>query len=274
MPIAGNQDLWISGTRVYFQRDPVYIGGSLINQPIMDWGTLKPAPGSAQVTIQTLMDGDGGILRPIAVVQTQEDENYEFESHNFNTDMLAIMFNANPPSDFVQTADPITADHYVIPGRLVKLHDSGGIPVYGVASITSVTSSSTALVLGVDYEIVSLERGMIRILPSGSVVTTAGTISIIFVPRAITSTTGKKRLVLPHTGSCVQTGTALIVWGRCGNKQQTVRECRVAITPSTNNVPEGQFASNKIKLTVLTDPTLTIPAGRLLYWLGDMPALS
>jgi hypothetical protein len=271
MPFVNNQDVWVSGTRVYYQRDPIVFtpGSSAVPQPIIDLGELTETAPAVATTDVTLYTSDGGTKRPIAVVRTAIDETYEFETKNLSMDMWALAFSANPPTTFSQTATPITATHYATPESLLKLVDADGVPVYGVSSVTSVGS----LTEGTDYQFVLPERGFIKFLPGGAFVT-PGDLTITYVPRAITTTQGVRRLVSPYTQGCVTTGTAMIFWGRCGNQQQTVRECRVALAPAGNTIPEGNFGTIKFKLTELTDPTLDMPDGRLLYWLGDVPPVS
>lgn len=271
MPIQGAQDIWVPGSRLYFQRDPIQVGSSAaVVQPILDIGRIGNAAPSISAQDQTLYDADGGIARPIAVVRTRVDETYDITASNLNMDNLALLFNALPPSSFTQAVTPITATHDITPGRLVKLHDAAGVPVYGVTSVTSVGT----LVAGDDYEFVNPERGFVRIIPEseGGSVASAGTMAITFVPRVITGP--NRRLILPQTGGCVSTGTAMIFWGRCGNAQQSVREVRVAMAPTGGTFPDENYADMRLRLTVLSDPTKPVPAGRLLYWLGSEPSLS
>lgn len=272
MPFVNHQSIWVTGTRVYFQRDPLVLtpGGTPVEQPIVDLGELTNAAPTLNPTDVTLFSGDGGVSVPIAVTRVKTEESYDLTSNNLNQDNLALMFSALPPQDFVQASTPITASHYCDPGCLLKLHDAAGLPVYGVTSVTSVGS----LTAGTDYELILPERGFIRFIEGGAFAA-PGALSITFVPRAISSTDGKRRLIHPNTGGCVAVGTALIIWGRCGNNEQTVREVRVAISSSGGAFPDGNYADVKFKITVLSDPTIpAAPAGRLLYWLGGMPRRS
>lgn len=271
MPFVNHQDIWVTGTRVYFQRDSLILtpGGSPVQQPIIDLGELKNTSPALSPTDITLYGADGGVSRPIAVTRVKEDESYSLTSMNLNQDNLALLFDSQPAVDFTQAATPITADHYCHPGCLLKLHDDDGIPIFGVTSVGSVGS----LVEGDDYEFVLPERGFIRFIEGGAF-TAAGVLSITFTPRAITSTDGKRRLIHPMNQGCVSTGTAFIIWGRCGNNQQTVREARVSIMSESGNFTDENYSEAKFKITVLTDPNQPVPAGRLLYWLGSMPRRS
>ncbi len=263
---AGHEDHWITGSRFYFQRDKL----NSVEQPIIDLGRITNASPNVTRTDQTLYDGDGGIQRAVAVATTRVDEAYEFRCSNLNMDNLAMLFSAKPPSSFAQAATVRTdVSHYGIPGRLLKLVDTTGQPVYGIASIEAVTLGITPMVEGTDWEIVSLERGIIRIFETSTVFTTPGSVLVDYTPRAITGP--NRRLLLPNTEACQTLGTGLFFWGRCGNAQQTVREARVQMTTTGATFPDDNFADFGLRITVLSDPRRPIPSGRLLYWLGDEP---
>jgi hypothetical protein len=249
--INGFQQYWLTGSRVYFQRDPIDIAGNgtLVPQPILDFGRVDPVAPAIAVNEVTLVDSDGGYNRVVARAVNSIEESYEVKCSNLSMDMLALLFAANPPTAFTQSATPVTATHWATPGKNVKLINGSG-----------------SLVEGTDWEVVSLERGIIKMTGWAG---PAANISITYTPRAISGS----RLLNPQTGQGCQStiGTGLIVWGRCGNREQTVREARMQISPGGADFGNENFSTGTIRLSVLTDVTAVVPAGRLLYWLGELP---
>lgn len=267
MSLVGAQDFWLTGSRLYFQRDPLPDNtGALIEQPIVDFGRIDAVSPTMTPTVVNLLDSDGGMKRLVDQAMAQIDEKYSIKGSNLNMDNLALLFMGVPPTSFTQAATPITVSQKAFPGRLLKLKDANGVPVYGVTSITTVGAS---LVQGTDWEVVSLERGIIRMIATGSFAT-AASISITYVPRVIS---GLRRLLNPQTAAIVR-GTGLLIWGRGLNTQQTVREARFSLSPSASTFSDSAFSDMSVDLNVLSDPTQAIPAGRLLYWLGTEPSLS
>lgn len=271
---AGAQHFWLTGSRLYFKRDPITVNGSAVDQPIIDFGVIEPVSPNVTTEEATLEDSDGGIRVEIASEITKTAEDYDIRCSNLNMKNLSFVFNASGVTSFTQASTTLTdVQHNAVPGHLVKLTTAAGVLIYGLASITSAklgSSGSTALVEGTDFEVVSLERGLIRMLASSIVFTAAGPIRVTMVPRAITG----ERLITPGTESCSLLGTGLLVWGRCGNREQTVREVRVRLKTNGSQFGVQSYSNFSISMKVLSDPTLPTPRGRLLYWLGDLPSLS
>lgn len=267
MSIIGHQHSRILGSRCYFQRDPV----NGVTQPIIDLGIIQGSNPTLEIGKVKLRDADGGILRTVAEEVNSIDESYEITTTNLNLDNLALLFMAEPPTAFAQAATPVTnAVHAAQPGRLVKIRTSTAF-VYGIASIDAVTgpSGTPTYVLGTDYEVVSLERGLIRMLATGSFAA-AGNIEIDYTPRVISGT----RLITPHNIACSVYGTAMFVWSSCNNNEQMVREAKVSFTATSGTFQQSDFSTASFALAVLSDLTKATPAGRLLYWLGNLPTAS
>lgn len=268
MGISAHQDFWLTGSRLIFIRDAV----NGVEQPPIDLGVITPVSPAIAPEEATLEDSDGGLKRVVARAITKYDESYEIVCSNLNIDNLALMFSSDPAEAFTQASTPLTnVVHYAHPGKLVKLKNASGVLMYGITSIQAVTGpgGSPAYVENTDWEIVSLERGLIRMLDSGETdaFDTAGNIEIDFTPRAITG----NRLINPQTAGGTVEGTGILIWGRGNNAQQTVREARVSLTPTSAAFSDTNFSNFTLKMSVLNDLTEAIPAGRLVYFLGDMP---
>lgn len=268
MPVLGFQDLWLTGSRLYFKRDDI----DGVDQPVIDLGIIDPVNPQIQVNDVRLYDSDGGIRQLAARAVTQIDETYQAKCSNINSDILALMFMSTPVEavTVAGTAVTGTTEHYAHEGKLLKIKDNSGNYVWGVASIEAVKDGATTHVLGTDYEIYNLERGIIRII-DGAGITTGDMLTIDYTPRAITA---EKRLFKPQTSVLVN-GTAFLVYGRDNNTRQSVREARVSVTPAGTAFDNQNYSSVELKLEVLNDLTSTSnPAGRFYNWLGTLPSLS
>jgi len=290
MPNAGAQSLWLTGSRFYFQRDPIYVNGSPIVQPILDFGTVTPMTPAFTPTPVTLEDSDGGFLHIIAEQTTKMEEMYEVKCNNLNIDNLTLAFMASPAVPYDPAGDGLTTGQASTsltgiimqgtPGRLLKIADAAGNPVFGITSIDAIhvgTSGGTALTPynasngSGDYQVVSLERGLVRMLSTSTNFNTSGPLAVNYTPRAVIG----NRTIYPQTQTCTSTGLGILVWGRCNNAEQSARVARFSVTPTTNTFEVSKYSEIGFRLRVLYDPTLTVnPAGHLSYWLGSLPSLS
>lgn len=264
--ILGFQDLWIAGSRLYFKRDPV--GG--VDQPVIDFGVIEPVNPQYNITSVKLYDSDGGIKRLLDQATTQIDESYQAKTNNMNLDNLALAFSSTPPATFTQAGTAVTTavTQKAHLGSLMKVVDPAGNYVWGVASIQGLDNGG-ALVLGTDYEIVNLERGLVRILTGGTVAENDD-VRIDYTPRVISG----KRLLHPQNTQGNVRGDCMLVYGRGNNTAQSVRESRAIITPVNFAITADNYSDVELKLDILNDPTQAVPAGRFLAWLGDLPAVS
>lgn len=136
-------------------------------------------------------------------------------------------------------------------------------------SLFYVASGDTGTVYeggGVDWEVVSLDRGLIRMVDGGAFSADAN-VQVVFS----TDTISGDRLILPQSVSGIIKGDAMLVWGRNNNAEQSVREALVSITPANANVQDEDFSSFDLTARVLSDSTRTNAFGRLLQPKGSIP---
>lgn len=139
----GHQSFWITGSRLYVQRDPV----ESVIQPFLDLGRIAVANPSISPTKLELKDSDGGRLRVIDAAVSEIAEAYDITCSNLNDYNLSFLFLAEPPSSFVQSGNEVFAGtHWAIPGSLVKIVDSSGNNVYDLASIAAVYTGALTTV--------------------------------------------------------------------------------------------------------------------------------
>lgn len=337
------QDFWIAGSRIYFQRDAI----DGVEQPWLDIGTIETV--NPQVTPEEvkLVDPDGGIQTIVDQALTSVEETYDVTAKNLSLENLAMMFLADAPTAFTQTAEDKEVTHSILAGRLVKIHDSDTAKtlLYGLDAISGIftgsvtsntltainasarqltfsssvsvtdgdpilvtgdglsnkansrtytadgtqtgttitvverpTANETAVTVtaytenagtifkqGTDWDVVSADRGIARIIDGGAI--TSGDYTIAFSVAALSG----NRTFNPQTAKGTITGRAILIYSRRNNADQTVREMEVAVTPNSSSIQDTDFSSMVLTFTVLNDLTSTTPAGRVLQFKGSLP---
>jgi len=356
MSVVGHQDFWVVGSRMYFKRDA--IGGTA--QPWMDLGVIETANPNFETEKLTLQDSDGGLKRIVDEAVASIDETYDIVCSNLNMENLSLLFLADRPESFVQTAEEDYVVHAAVKGYLLKIHDDDAdstllfnmtsiIGVTDGGSLTEVTTlgtivkaTKTLTFIGVDltaplaagkkfmvhadgladkanarsytivsssfpaadtivvveqspssdetgltgttrvsyenagkiydptddWEVVSLDRGFIRILSTGAIAT--GSVTVYFYKTALTGS----RQFNPQESQDEVKGEVLIFWGRDINSRQTVRQGRVSLTPNTTALSADDFSSMTLSARIINDLTADTPAGRVVFFKGDLPATS
>lgn len=122
---------------------------------------------------------------------------------------------------------------------------------------------------GVDWEEVSLDRGIIRIIDGGAI-SAEDEVVVIFQSLALSGA----RQMFPHDLQDNVKGQALLVLSREDNGEQTAREFYCSMTPNGFNPNDSDFSDLTITVKVIAQPTETVPAGRLLQFKGALPASS
>lgn len=115
------------------------------------------------------------------------------------------------------------------------------------------------------FEIVSLDRGIIR---TNSPIAD-GSLTVVFATAALSG----KRLLKPQAIKGAITGTGWLVYGRQGNADQTVREARLSLTPSSVSITADDFSNFVITASVLSNVDDSA-AGRLIAFKGTLPSSS
>lgn len=151
--------------------------------------------------------------------------------------------------------EDFAANETAITGGLLYKADSG--------------DSGTIYGEDVDWETVSADRGMIRMIDGGALVA-EDDVKIDYVTAAITG----NRLFNPQSLEGNVQGRMILIWGRDNNDEQTAREMNVFISPNGSNVTADDFSNIVLSVTVLNDLTAAIPAGRMIQFKGGLPDLS
>jgi hypothetical protein len=264
----GAQQYVIAGNRLFFQRDAI----SGVTQPLIDFGTIKPVSPAINPEEAVLEDSGSGIRVIVDRVLTKIDESYDIVCSNMNMENLAIMLAAAPPEAYTQSAtQQVDNVHYATPGRLLKLLDDNGDPIYNLASVDAVkdNAGTTTYTAGTDYEVVSLAMGIIRI-KTGGAISAAANIKITLTPVALSG----NRLIKPQSASGTVLGTAYLFWNQQNYAYVNVREARVSITSNASSFSDAEHSNFTVKLSVINDLTQSIPAGKLINVVGALPNVS
>ena len=141
MANLGGQQFWLAGSRFYFKRDDI----NAVEQPWIDLGIIQPANPTLDIEEVEIYDSDGGVKTLADSQITKFTETYELVCSNLNGDNLALLFYANPPTAFSQTATEKTATIGCFPGRLFKIHDTdtAETPLFSLGTIAGVYTGAT-----------------------------------------------------------------------------------------------------------------------------------
>jgi len=123
-----------------------------------------------------------------------------------------------------------------------------------------------------DWTIYDLEAGLIRITPDTSIITT-GQATFTVVYRTMDLSTGA-HLLKPQGFRGEIQGLGILVWARGNFQEESVREARISITPSSANIQIDDFSNFVLSVKVISDLLATDVAGRLIAFAGNLPTAS
>ena len=278
MAIVGMQDVWVAGSRFYFDRD------GTTNGYLLDMGTIDTANPSIEVSKIELKDGDGGMLVTIDSEVTEINESYELTVKNFNTEAMSTMFLASEPSALNQSfafGDIDVMKVSLHPGHVAKI-TSDGEGVYGISSATFTESAGTmvdyaATPATADFRWISKDRGIIKFLAGGAQSLADGdsvhTSAIAYDSSVHTSS--NRRLIYPQQASGAITGRAYLFYSRRNNAEQSVREFKCSLSPTGAAMSVDDYSSFSLTASVLSDLTQTNDiAGIMAHIKGDEPSVT
>jgi len=129
----------------------------------------------------------------------------------------------------------------------------------------SYATAGTIYLQGADFLPYSKDRGIVKIV-SGGAIAAAANVSIVYSTGALSGL----RLINPQTLGDT-TGDGFFLFSRTKFAEETVREFRCQISPNAFNLADGDFADMVLTVSVLSDLTAAVPAGRLLHHKGTVP---
>jgi len=277
MGVVGFQDFWVTGSRLYFDRD------GTTNNYLLDLGVIDTAQPAFEVNKIELQDGDGGRLVTVDSEVTSINESYEITVKNFNTETLSLMFLGDEPTALNQSFSAGAIDLMDVslhPGHVAKI-TSGGEGVYGISAATLQKQGASTLVeyptSNYDFRWVSKERGIVKFNAGGSQSLADGddiSVTAITYDSAI-HTASNRRLLYPQQASGAITGRAYLFYARKNNTEQSVREFKCSLTPSAAAYSVDDYSTYSMTAQVLSDLTqVNDIAGVMAHIDGSEPSVT
>lgn len=296
--IVGNQDLWIVGSRFYFE------SGTRGSGRLVDLGTVDVISPQLTTNIAELKDGEKGILRLLDQSITQIDEVYNITVRNFNLTNLNSLFlgggwiggavNSVAASQALDTLKLSLEDVNNIGGNgitgagglyLFQLTEDGE-PLRNVVGTVTITVGNLAQVENTNWRWYDKTRGLIQFitLATGTynpVITVASgratafgsgsNLNLIATTAAgFTSGFAAGRIMYPQTATLSNlSGTGHIYWTRNNGEYMSARSFPCQIQPAGAALSADDYSSWTLAVTVLANSTVTgEDAGRLVAAVG------
>lgn len=261
---TGQQVIKKIGLAFIFTPDPI----ASVAQATIDLGTLTERTFAADNGEEVIYDDREGEMQPITVAQNKFDQTYDLTTRGLGATNLAMYYRAASPTAWTQSAATATdIPHKLFPNSPIKILDALGVPVQMVASITNLKVGAATAVRAVDYDYTpgDLDRGLVYILPTTTLVTgnnMAGTIT--YGTAAVTA--GFQ--ISPLTGNCTIEGYGEIHGAACGGRSRFVDTGRYAVTFPSLNLPMDAVAGMKCMVRKLLNTASATPQGKVYLTRG------
>jgi|GEM_PF-2429792 len=283
--IVGFQDFWVAGSRFYFQED------GQANPHLLDLGTVGTISPNFEPTTLDLKDSDGGRENLIDQSFSDINESYEIECNNISSDNLNLFLFGDGRSTLNQDTTLLSNDaQFTVteadfkPGAVIKLF-SNGVALYNLLTITAaIRTTGGAATLEkydgtnpdtADYEVLSLERGLLRVFSTGTNSVVAGNV-IQITGTADALNDGDGRKILPQKLGSPKKGTGFLFFSRNNGERQSVRKFRCSIVPNAANFQIEDYSTISFTVSVLTDIDAADGevAGHMLELSNTQPSVS
>ena len=141
MVVVGFQDLWITGSRFYFE--PKIVTASQ-EERLIDFGRIVVANPAVTPEVARLIDSDGGVKSTVHEQTVGIDEGYDIQTSNLNHETMAMLMYGNDAEEFAQSKTVKRVSHYMRPNALAKIHDddSDRTKLYGLDAVAGVASAA------------------------------------------------------------------------------------------------------------------------------------
>lgn len=267
--IVGSQDLWVVGSRAYFQREGA--------ASLVEIGTINTVSPAVEPTKIDLREYETGLGKLFDSTLTEFTETYEVTTKNFFRDNIANLFLSSNPvtrSNPSESGTPNTAlfnftydsSRHAIGSQFLAVDNAGTTPTNQVCYNLSSVSGSGAL-LG-QVAIVDAARGIFQ-LTGVTGLTNGATYTVTVL---LADPIGNNRQVIrPQTATLSRvTGEMLVYFERNNGEFQSCRNFRCIIQPSSANFQIEDYSEFTFTAKALYEPTKTAKFGKFITYRGNV----
>ena len=263
--IVGLQDLWIVGSRAYFQRSNTT---NLVPLGIVD--TVNP---SIEPTKLELREFEYGVGRLFDTTISEFSETYEITTHNFFRDNISNLFMSSDPvtrSNPSESGSNIAifrlsydSSRHAVGSQFIAIDNGGANPTNQVCYNVSAVSSSVGNMVVEDSA-----RGIIKLSSVSGMVTGA---AYNFTVSLLTPLANNRQVMRPQTATLSRvTGEMFLYYERNNGDTQSCRNFRCALTPSGANFQIEDYSDFSFNAKVLYDATATAKFGKFITYRGSV----
>lgn len=267
--IIGSQDLWVVGSRAYFQREGA---ASLVE--IGTINTVSPAVEPVKIDLREYETGLGKLFDSTL---TEITETYEITTKNFYRDNISNLFLSSNPVTRSNPLESSTADRAIFEFTLLSTHvvgtlflaiDNGGNAAsnqacYNIANIAALGNLSAT-----NIEIADATRGLIRLKNL-----TGLTVGLVYqIQVNLQAPIGNNRQIMrPQTATLSRvTGEMFIYFERNNGEYQSCRNFKCIMQPSSANFQIEDYSEFTFSAKALYEATKTAKFGKFITYRGSV----
>lgn len=267
--IVGSQDLWVVGSRAYFQREGA--------ASLVEIGTINTVSPAVEPTKIDLREYETGLGKLFDSTLTEFTETYEVTTKNFFRDNIANLFLSSAPVTRSNPSESGTPDQAVFnftydnsrhaAGTQFLAVDNGGTSPTNRVCYNLQTVFGTGA-LASQVAIVDAARGIFQL--TGVTGLTNG--STYSVQIGLDAPIGNNRQVMrPQTATLSRvTGEMLVYFERNNGEFQSCRNFKCILQPSNANFQIEDYSEFTFTAKALYEPTKTAKFGKFITYRGSV----
>lgn len=267
--VVGSQDLWVVGSRAYFQRDGA--------ASLVDIGTINTVNPAVEPTKIDLREYESGLGRLFDTTLSEFTETYEVTTKNFFRDNIANLFLSTAPVARVNPTEGATANRAIfsftynadrhLPGKLFVAVDNGGDSPTGQVCYNIDTIAGSGALSG-KVAISDATRGIIALSSVAGL--SNGTTYTITI--ALKAPIGNNRQVIrPQTTTLARvTGEMMVYFERNNGEYQSCRNFKCVLTPGNANFQIDDYSEFNFTAKALYEPSKVAKFGKFITYRGTI----
>lgn len=267
--IIGSQDLWVVGSRAYFQRDGA--------ASLVEIGTINTVSPAVEPTKIDLREFETGLGKLFDSTLTEFTETYEITTKNFFRDNIANLFLSTAPVTRSNPSEGGTGNtavftftydssRHAVDSQFLVIDNGGGTPSNQVCyNLSSVAGGGN---LSGKVAIVDAARGIIRLtsvagLSNGTAYTVTATLD---APIG-----NNRQLIRPQTATLDRVqGEMSVYFERNNGEYQSSRTFRCILQPTSANFQIEDYSEFTFSAKALYEPTKAAKFGKFVTYRGGV----